>query len=109
LEEAEYQAEQGRSIEVIDLRTLVPWDRAVILESLAKTNRLLVLHEAQMTAGFGAEIAAAIAEEGFDLLDAPPTRVAGEDLPIPFSKTLESKIYSARSRLREALSRLLAF
>jgi 2-oxoisovalerate dehydrogenase E1 component len=109
LEEAERQAAQGKSIEVVDLRTLVPWDRETVLASVAKTSRLLVLHEAPLTAGFGAEIAAAMAEEAFALLDAPPTRVAGEDLPIPFSKGLESTIYSAHSRLHDAVTRLLAF
>ena len=84
-------------------------DRETVLASLAKTSRLLVLHEAPLTAGFGAEIASAIAEEGFTLLDAPPTRVAGEDLPIPFSKGLESTIYSAHSRLRGALNSLLTY
>jgi 2-oxoisovalerate dehydrogenase E1 component len=109
LEEAERQAEQGKSIEVVDLRTLVPWDRETVLASVAKTSRLLVLHEAPLTAGFGAEIASAIAEEAFALLDAPPTRVTGENIPIPFSKGLESTIYSAHSRLGDAVTRLLAF
>ncbi len=109
LEEAEWRRQHGASIEVIDLRTLIPWDRPTVLASLAKTARLLVLHEAPRTSGFGAEVAAAIAEEGFELLDAPPARVAGEDLPIPFSKNLEDEIYSARSRLHEAVEGLLAY
>jgi 2-oxoisovalerate dehydrogenase E1 component len=109
LAEAEEQAGQGRSIEVVDLRTLVPWDRETILASVAKTSRLLVLHEAPLTGGFGAEIAATVAQEGFDLLDAPPLRVAGADLPVPFSKKLESEIYSAESRLRGALERLFSY
>jgi 2-oxoisovalerate dehydrogenase E1 component len=109
LEEAAYQQEQDRSIEVVDLRTLAPWDRETVLESVRKTSRLLVLHEAPLTGGFGAEVAAWVAETGFSLLDAPPVRVAGEDLPIPFSKNLEAEIYSARSRLRSALESLLAF
>jgi 2-oxoisovalerate dehydrogenase E1 component len=109
LEEAAYQQDRGVSIEVIDLRTLIPWDKEMVLGSLAKTNRLLVLHEAPYTAGFGAEVTARIVEEGFALLDAPPVRVAGEDLPIPFSRTLERQIYSAQARLREALGRLMAY
>lgn len=109
LEEAAHQQEQGVSVEVIDLRTLIPWDKETVLASLEKTSRLLVLHEAPCTAGFGAEVTASIVEEGFSLLDAPPVRVAGEDLPIPFSKNLESELYSARSRLREALERLVAY
>ena len=109
LEEAEHQAARGFSIEVVDLRTLVPWDAETVLRSLAKTNRLLVLHEAPMTAGFGAEVAARITEAGFEHLDAPPVRVAAEDMPIPFSPTLEKEIYAAKVRLRPALERLLAY
>ncbi|HZT32530.1 MAG TPA: dehydrogenase E1 component subunit alpha/beta [Bryobacteraceae bacterium] len=109
MEEAEYRERQGVSLDVIDLRTLVPWDKEAVLTSLAKTARLLVLHEAALTGGFGAEICARLAEEAFALLDAPPARVAGEDIPIPFSSTLEKKIYSAQSRLRAAVERLLAY
>lgn len=109
LEEAAFQAARGVSVEVVDLRTLVPWDRATVLASLRKTSRLLVLHEASRTGGFGAEVAAQITEEGFTLLDAPPLRVAAEDLPVPFSKQLEQEIYTARARLRGQLEKLLAF
>lgn len=109
LEEAAHQEKQEVSLEVIDLRTLVPWDEEAVLASLEKTGRLLVLHEATRTAGFGAEVAAQIAEKAFTLLDAPPARVAAEDLPVPFSKGLEREIFSARSKLRPALEKLLAF
>ncbi|GIV62277.1 MAG: dehydrogenase [Rhodothermaceae bacterium] len=109
LEEAEHWAGQGVELEVIDLRTLVPWDRETVLRSVAKTNRVLVLHEAPLTAGFGAEIAARIAEEAFEHLDAPVLRVGAEDLPVPFSPSLEREIYAARVRLRPALERLLAY
>jgi len=109
LEEAEHQAERGRSIEVIDLRTLLPWDRASVLASLKKTNRLLILHEASLSGGFGAEVFASIAEEGFSLLDAPPMRVGGADIPIPFSPQLEKDLFAARSRLRPAVEKLLAY
>ena len=95
--------------EVVDLRTLVPWDRQTVLASVRKTGRLLVLHEAARTGGFGAEVAAEIAQEAFSHLDAPPVRVGGADLPIPFSKALESEIYSAQSRLRHAVRDLLAY
>ena len=109
LEEAEYQSGRGFSLEVIDLRTLAPWDRRAVFDSVKKTSRLLVLHEAPRTAGFGAEVAASVAEECFQSLDAPPIRVAGEDIPVPFSSSLEQKIYSARARLRQAVERLLAY
>jgi len=110
LEEARHQAEEnGVSVAVIDLRTLLPWDRATVRRSLAQTHRLLVLHEATRTGGFGAELAASVAEEFFTLLDAPPTRVAAEDLPVPFSRSLEKDIFSAQNKLRPALEQLLAF
>jgi len=110
LEEAEYQAaENGAELEVVDLRTLVPWDRETVRQSLDKTNRLLVLHEATRTAGFGAEVAAELGEIGFELLDAPITRVAAEDLPVPNAKPLEDDIFSAEARLRPKVEELLAF
>ena len=109
LEEAAYWGREGRELEIVDLRTLSPWDKETVLASLRKTSRLLVLHEAPLTAGFGAEITAWASQHAFDLLDAPPVRVAAEDLPVPFSKTLESKIYSAKSRLRLSLRSLLAY
>ena len=106
---AEQRANEGVELEVIDLRTLVPWDRDTVLQSLARTNRLLVLHEATRTGGFGAEVAAEITEEGFTELDAPPMRVGAEDLPVPFARTLERHIFSAQSKLDDALDRLLSF
>jgi 2-oxoisovalerate dehydrogenase E1 component len=110
MEEAAYQQERrGLSIEVVDLRTLIPWDRDVVFGSLGRTNRLLVLHEASRTGGFGAEVLASISEEGFGLLDAPPMRVAAEDLPVPFASNLEKRIYSAQAKLREAIDRLISF
>lgn len=109
LEAAETWAERGAELEVIDLRTLAPWDRAQVRASLERTHRVLVLHEAQRTGGFGAEVAAQIGEDAFTLLDAPPVRIAGADLPIPFSTSLEGPIYSARGRLDGAIERLLAF
>lgn len=110
LEEASHQEQDnGVSIEVIDLRTLIPWDQEVVLASLAKTHRALILYEATYTGGFGAEIAASISELAFTELDAPPARVAAEDLPVPFSINLEKDIFSAQVRLRPALQKLLAF
>jgi 2-oxoisovalerate dehydrogenase E1 component len=108
--EAERRAGEGKGdVEVIDLRTLVPWDRETVLASVRRTGRLLVLHEASRTAGFGAEIASEIAEAAFEYLDAPPVRVASADTPIPFAKRLESEGYSAAGRLSAALDRLLAY
>jgi len=81
--------QEGISLEVVDLRTLVPLDKRLILESVAKTGRLMVVHEACLTGGFGGEVAAVVAEEGFAHLKAPIKRVAGKDIPVPFSPPLE--------------------
>ena len=106
---AHMQATRGAEVEVLDLRTLVPWDREAVLASVQKTNRLLVLHEATATCGFGAEVAAAISEAGVEHLDAPPGGVAAEDLPVPFSINLEREVFSAQPKLRPALAALLDY
>jgi 2-oxoisovalerate dehydrogenase E1 component len=95
-------------VEVIDLRSLVPWDKQTVLDSVRRTGRALVVHEAPRTGGFGAEVAATIAEEAFADLDAPVIRVAALDTPIPFDPGLEA-IYSARARVEPALRRLLSY
>jgi pyruvate/2-oxoglutarate/acetoin dehydrogenase E1 component len=79
----------GISVEVLDLRTLVPWDKQAVLESVHKCSKVLVLHEDVRTGGFGGEIAATIAEEAFEDLDAPVKRLAAPDTPVPFSPALE--------------------
>ncbi|NBB85506.1 MAG: dehydrogenase [Bacteroidetes bacterium] len=107
---AEAQAEMtGASVEVVDLRTLTPWDRTAVLASVRKTHRVLVLQEATHTGGFGGELAATIAEDAFAHLDAPPVRVGALDTPVPFSTSLEEKVFSARTELAAALERLLNF
>jgi 2-oxoisovalerate dehydrogenase E1 component beta subunit len=89
-EEAAQQLEaDGVSVEIIDLRTVMPWDKAAVLESARKTSKVLVLHEDTRTGGFGAEIAATVAEEAFEDLDAPVRRVAAPDTPVPFAPPLE--------------------
>ena len=109
LEEAIYWENRGVDIEIIDLRTLVPWDREAVIESVKKTNRVVILHEAPKTAGFGAEISAQISESVFEFLEAPPLRLGGLDMPIPFSKQIESELYSAQSRLREGIEKVMAY
>jgi 2-oxoisovalerate dehydrogenase E1 component len=101
-------AGQGAEVEVVDLRSLAPWDRVTVLDSVKRTSRALVLHEAPLTGGFGAELAAAIGTEAFAWLDAPVARVGGLDTPIPFAPPLEA-VWSAESRLLPALHDLLAF
>jgi 2-oxoisovalerate dehydrogenase E1 component len=108
LDAAERLAAEGRSVEVVDLRSLLPWDRATVLRSARKTGRVLVLHEAPLTGGFGAEVAATVGTEAFAWLDAPVSRVGGLDMPVPFSRALE-EISSARPRLLTALRELLAY
>jgi pyruvate/2-oxoglutarate/acetoin dehydrogenase E1 component len=89
LEAAAKLAEEGISAEVVDVRSLVPLDKATILASVRKTRRALVVHEAIKRGGYGGEIASLIAEEAFDDLDAPPRRLAGLETPIPYAQPLE--------------------
>jgi len=79
----------GYEVEVLDLRTIIPWDKERVLEDVRRTSKVLVLHEDTRTGGFGAEIAATIAEEAFEDLDAPVMRIAAPDSPVPFSPPLE--------------------
>ena len=110
LEEAEWQESQnGVRLEVVDLRSLVPWDRDAVLASIARTSRLLVLHEATLTCGFGAEVVAWAAAEGFHLLDAPPVRVAAADLPVPAAITLEHNVFAAKGKLRAAIESMMSY
>src|SRR4051812_32308518 len=88
-EAAKQLEEDGVSVEVVDLRSVMPWDKQAVLESARKTSKVLVLHEDTRTGGFGAEIAASIAEEAFEDLDAPVKRIAAPDCPVPFSPVLE--------------------
>ncbi len=92
LQAAEALAAQGVSAEVVDLRSLQPLDRDTILESVRKTGKALIVYEDNLTGGFGAEIAATIAQEAFDSLDAPVRRLAGPDVPaMPYAHTLEDQ------------------
>jgi len=77
------------SVEILDLRTILPWDKTAVLASVRKTSKVIVLHEDTRSGGFGAEIAATIAEEAFEDLDAPLKRVTAPDTPVPFAPVLE--------------------
>lgn len=96
------------SIEVIDLRTLIPWDKDAVAASVRKTNKCLVVHEDTITLGIGAEIAAYVAEHLFEHLDGPVKRVASADTPVPFNKHLED-VFLGSARLEEAVNDLLAY
>jgi pyruvate dehydrogenase E1 component beta subunit len=103
---AEALAAEGISAEVIDLRTLVPLDKECILQSVAKTGKLVIVHEAVRTGGFGGEIAAIVAEEGFDSLDAPVKRVTAPDTPVPFAPVLEAAYLPSEAKIVQAVKEL---
>ena len=100
-------AEDGIEIEIIDLRTLQPWDEAAVLASLAKTHRLVVFHEAVEAFGVGAEIAARMADVGFDELDAPIRRVGAQFCPVPYSPALEAAYAPSAAKLSAAVKQIL--
>jgi len=102
-------AEDDVSVEVLDLRTLIPWDRERVLDSVRRCSKVLVLHEDTRTGGFGAEIAATIAEESFEHLDAPVRRVAAPDAPVPFSPVLEKAYIPQVDDVVTALRELAAY
>ncbi len=109
LEAAELLAKDGVEVEVIDLRTLVPFDEERVLDSVKKTGRALVVHEAQVTGGFGGEIAARIADGAFAWLDAPVKRLGYPDRPSPYARVLEQALLPDRDRLLAAAREVLAF
>lgn len=109
LQAAEESAAAGIDAEVIDLRTLVPLDRSAILGSVRKTARALIVHEASRTGGVGGEVAALIAEEAFDALDAPIVRLGAKDAPVPHSPVLEEAFQPQVSTIAAAMRRLAAY
>jgi len=106
---AEMVAPDGISVEVVDVRTLVPLDTQTLLKSVGKTNRALVVYEDNRFGGYGAEIAALIAEQAFYDLDAPVTRLGGPDVPgIPFAKPLEEWFFITKEKIADAIRKLAA-
>jgi 2-oxoisovalerate dehydrogenase E1 component len=99
----------GESIEVLDLRTVAPWDRAAVLTSVRKTRRCLIVHEDTLTAGFGAEIAAVVAEEAFLSLDAPVSRLAIPDVPTPYNVGLMNAVLPSVEGIAAKMQELLEF
>jgi pyruvate/2-oxoglutarate/acetoin dehydrogenase E1 component len=105
----ELEKTDNLSVEVLDLRTLAPLDKAAILATVKKTSRALILHEASLTGGIGGEIAAIIAEEAFEWLDAPPVRLASIDSPVPFAPQLEDYYLPSLAEIIEAARKLAAY
>jgi pyruvate/2-oxoglutarate/acetoin dehydrogenase E1 component len=100
---------EGASVEVIDLRSLVPLDTEAILASVRKTSKVVVLHEATRSCGVGAEVCALIAQEAFEDLDGPVVRVTAPDTPVPFSPPLERAVLPQLADVKEACRELLAY
>jgi len=101
--------ELNPSVEVIDIRTLVPLDMETILNSVKKTGKVLIVHEDNFTGGFGGEIAARIASQAFEYLDGPIERVAARDSHIPYNTDLENYVLPTPNRIAESLKKLLLY
>ena len=109
-EECEKAVEISKiSADVIDLRTIMPWDKEAVLHSVSKTNKCLIVHEDVLTAGFGAEIAAIIASEGFYHLDAPIERIAIPDIPIPHNQALMEVIVPNAKKIIKKMEEMMSF
>ena len=106
---AEALGEEGISVEVVDLRVLAPLDERTVMDSVGRTGRALVVHEAQLTGGFGGEISARIAEGAFEALDAPVRRLAYPDHPVPFNKELEAVCLPDEESIAASLRELAAW
>lgn len=106
---AKAMEKEGVNIEVIDLRTIIPWDKEMVLDSVRKTNRVLVLHEDTLTTGFGGEIAATIAQEAFEYLDAPVFRHAAKDSHIPFAPAYENDVLPTDDSVMQHVSKMMDY
>ncbi|MBM2841484.1 MAG: dehydrogenase component, partial [Bacteroidetes bacterium] len=102
-------ADEDVSVEVIDLRSLAPWDKSAVMASVRKTGRLLVVHEDKLTGGFGGEVASYVAEHAFKYLDAPVTRLGSKDTPVPFARILEAVILVQESDVYETARKLASY
>jgi 2-oxoisovalerate dehydrogenase E1 component beta subunit len=109
LEAAEELAKEGISLEVVDLRSLLPYDEEAVLESVRKCSKVILLHEDTRIGGFAGELAAVIAEKAFDDLDGPIVRVTSPDTPVPFSPPLEEYFLPNAKKVAEAARRLAAY
>jgi 2-oxoisovalerate dehydrogenase E1 component len=101
--------QSGHAIELLDLRTVAPWDRDAVLASVKKTRRCLIVHEDTLTAGFGAEIGATVAESAFLSLDAPVSRIAIPDVPTPYNVALMNAVLPQAEQIAERIAELIEF
>jgi 2-oxoisovalerate dehydrogenase E1 component beta subunit len=109
LEAAEKLAEEDIDVEVVDLRSLLPYDKEAIAKTVSKTNKVVLLHEATLTGGIAGEFAAFIAEELFEELDGPIVRVASIDTPTPYSPPLEDFFLPNAEKVAAAVRKLAAY
>ncbi len=109
LEAAAQLEKDGISIEVIDLRSVMPFDRELILKSVKKTGKALIIHEESLTGGVGAELAGIIAEEAYEYMDGPVRRIAALDTPVPFSPPLEEYYFPNAKKIASALRELVYY
>lgn len=107
LEAAEELAGEGIEVEVVDPMTLFPFDYDTIIESVKKTNRLLIVHEAAQRMGIGAEISAEVTRRAFDFLDAPVERLGARNTPIPFAPVLENYVLPDSTKIRAKIRSML--
>jgi 2-oxoisovalerate dehydrogenase E1 component len=103
------EEEFGYSVEVIDIRTIIPLDEETIFRSVKKTNKVIVIHEDTLTGGFGAEISARIADNCFQFLDGPVKRIAAKDTHIPYAPILENEVLPSRTQIYEGIKKLIEF
>ena len=110
LEAADRVAEEGISVEVVDLRTLRPLDKETVLDSVRKTGKCVIVYEDNRFGGYGAEVAAIVAEEAFDYLDGPVTRIAGPDVPgVPYNHVLEEWFMVSPEKIADGIRKLAAY
>jgi len=105
----ELARDTGVEVRVVDLRSLQPLDRELIVQSVRETGKVLIVHEASLTGGFGGEIAAIVAGDAFEYLDAPVRRLGSLDAPVPFAPTLEEAYLPGKQRIQDALKQLLKY
>ncbi|MGI6114112.1 MAG: transketolase C-terminal domain-containing protein, partial [Mahellales bacterium] len=103
------EEEEGVKCEVIDIRSILPLDYDTIIKSLEKTNRIVVVQEANLRGGLASDIVAEVIDRGFDLLDAPPVRVGGLNVPMPYNIGLENHVIPSVDRIKDAVHKVLSY